>query len=65
MVSMFGAEGDLWKWKAKKKKPPVVDFHLRLIVQHSSEEGVVTKLTLSPAAGSLEISCGNASGALL
>lgn len=49
----------------QKKKPPVVDFHLRLIVQHSSEEGAVTKLTLSPAAGSLEISCGNASGALL
>lgn len=51
--------------EGKKNQPPVVDFHLRLIVQHSSEEGAVTRLTLSPAADSLEISCGNASGALL
>lgn len=30
MVSMFGAEGDLWKWKRgeKKKSTSVVDFSL-------------------------------------
>lgn len=49
----------------KTQQTPVVDFHLRLIVQHSFEEGAVARLTLSPAADSVEISCGNALGALL
>lgn len=34
MVSMFGAEGDLWKWKRGEKKNQLLwlIFHLRLIV---------------------------------
>lgn len=49
MVSMFGAEGDLWKWKRGEKKNQLLwlIFHLRLIVLCSSGEGPGTALTLS------------------
>lgn len=49
MVSMFGAEGDLWKWKGGKKKNPELlwlIFHLRLIVQRSTGEAPGASLTL-------------------